>query len=781
MYNPKSLKAEEFISDEEIRETLAYADANKENVELIDQILAKAKECKGLTHREASVLLACPIPEKIQDMYDLAAEIKKEFYGNRIVLFAPLYLSNYCVNGCVYCPYHKKNQHIARKKLTQEEIVKEVTALQDMGHKRLAIEAGEDPINNPIEYILECIQTIYSIKHKNGAIRRVNVNIAATTVENYRKLKDAGIGTYILFQETYHKESYETLHPTGPKHNYAYHTEAMDRAMEGGIDDVGLGVLFGLELYRYEFAGLLMHAEHLEAVHGVGPHTISVPRIKHADDIDPSAFDNSISDEIFAKICALIRIAVPYTGMIISTRESKAVREKVLPLGVSQISGATFVTMVAGDAAITLFGLPITKATYSYSVIPVILMVWITHYIEILVDKITPKMVKLILNPTLVILISAPIALIVVGPIGTIIGNGLAVAINFLSVKLGFIIVGILAATFPFIVMTGMHHALTPIGLNAIATGGTDTLIFVSQVCSNLAQSGASLAVAVRSKDSNMKQLASAAGVSALMGITEPALYGVTLKLKRPVVAASIAAGIGGIVGGLLQVSLYIAQNCIMAIPAFIGEKGLSNLIYGIIMIVVSFVAAFVLTLIFGFEDVKAETEDEVQNTDTEKQPAQQNAPLVDKIELCAPVAGTVKALSDVPDKTFADKVLGDGAAIVPSEGKVYAPADGTVANIMDSKHGIMFVTESGAEILIHIGLDTVNLNGKYFKSHVSEGDKVKKGKLLVEFDMDAIKKEGYDLITPVVVTNISDYIKAVCMEKEDAAVNAGDKFLTIV
>ena len=433
----------------------------------------------------------------------------------------------------------------------------------------------------------------------------------------------------------------------------------------------------------------------------------------------------------------------------------------------------TFVTMVAGDAAITLFGLPITKATYSYSVIPVILMVWITHYIEILVDKITPKMVKLILNPTLVILISAPIALIVVGPIGTIIGNGLAVAINFLSVKLGFIIVGILAATFPFIVMTGMHHALTPIGLNAIATGGTDTLIFVSQVCSNLAQSGASLAVAVRSKDSNMKQLASAAGVSALMGITEPALYGVTLKLKRPVVAASIAAGIGGIVGGLLQVSLYIAQNCIMAIPAFIGEKGLSNLIYGIIMIVVSFVAAFVLTLIFGFEDVKAETEDEVQNTDTEKQPAQQSVPLVDKIELCAPVAGTVKALSDVPDKTFADKVLGDGAAIVPSEGKVYAPADGTVANIMDSKHGIMFVTESGAEILIHIGLDTVNLNGKYFKSHVSDGDKVKKGKLLVEFDMDAIKKEGYDLITPVVVTNISDYIKAVCMEKEDAAVKA--------
>ncbi len=341
MYDPKSLNAEEFISDEEIRATLAYADENRENFPLIDEILEKASLGKGLNHREASVLLACSDPTRTEKMYQMAKKIKEEYYGNRIVLFAPLYLSNYCVNGCVYCPYHQKNKHIARKKLTQEEIVREVTALQDMGHKRLAIEAGEDPVNNPIEYILECIHTIYSIKHKNGAIRRVNVNIAATTVENYRKLKEAEIGTYILFQETYHRESYEQLHPTGPKHNYAYHTEAMDRAMEGGIDDVGLGVLFGLELYRYEFAGLLMHAEHLEAVHGVGPHTISVPRIKKADDIDPSAFDNSISDETFAKICALIRLAVPYTGMIISTRENQAVREKVLPLGVSQISGGS--------------------------------------------------------------------------------------------------------------------------------------------------------------------------------------------------------------------------------------------------------------------------------------------------------------------------------------------------------------------------------------------------------------------------------------------------------
>lgn len=348
-YDPKSRKAEEFINHEEILATLAYADEHKNDMELINSILEKAEpretenglHCVGLTHREASVLLACEDEGVIKRIEDLAERIKVRFYGKRIVMFAPLYLSNYCVNGCVYCPYHGKNKTIPRRKLTQEEIKAEVIALQDMGHKRLAIEAGEDPKNNPLEYILESIKTIYSIKHKNGAIRRVNVNIAATTVENYRRLKDAGIGTYILFQETYHKESYLKLHPTGPKHDYAYHTEAHDRAMEGGIDDVGLGVLFGLELYRYELCGLLMHAEHLEAAFGVGPHTISVPRLKRASDIDPTQFDNGISDEIFAKICAIIRIAVPYTGMIVSTRESQQVRERVIRLGVSQISGAS--------------------------------------------------------------------------------------------------------------------------------------------------------------------------------------------------------------------------------------------------------------------------------------------------------------------------------------------------------------------------------------------------------------------------------------------------------
>ncbi len=349
MYDPRSLKAQEFISHEEILATLAYARKNKENEELLQQIIDKARERRGLSHREAAVLLACEMEEKNQQIYALAEQIKKDFYGNRIVMFAPLYLSNYCINSCVYCPYHIKNRHIARKKLTQEEIRREVIALQDMGHKRLALELGEDPVHNPIEYVLESMKTIYSIHHKNGDIRRVNVNIAATTVENYRRLKEAGIGTYILFQETYHKESYERLHPAGPKHDYTYHTEAMDRAMEGGIDDVGLGVLFGLELYEYEFVGLLMHAEHLEAVHGVGPHTISVPRIRHADDIDADAFDNGIDDDTFAKIVACIRIAVPYTGMIVSTRENPKCRERLLHLGVSQISGGSR-TSVGGYA-----------------------------------------------------------------------------------------------------------------------------------------------------------------------------------------------------------------------------------------------------------------------------------------------------------------------------------------------------------------------------------------------------------------------------------------------
>lgn len=349
MYDVTSKKAEDFINDEEIRETLAYAEKNKNNFSLIDEILEKARTYKGLSHREAMVLLECDEPSYVEKMRSLAQEIKQRNYGNRIVMFAPLYLSNYCVNGCVYCPYHHKNKHIPRIKLSQEDIVREVTALQDMGHKRLALETGEDPVNCPIEYVLESIRTIYSIKHKNGAIRRINVNIAATTVENYRKLKEAGIGTYILFQETYNKEAYEQLHPTGPKSNYAYHTEAMDRAMEGGIDDVGCGVLFGLNMYKYDFVGILMHAEHLEAVYHCGPHTISVPRIRPADDIDPTEYENAISDEIFQKIVMVLRIAVPYTGMIISTRESRKTREKVLSLGVSQISGGSR-TSVGGYA-----------------------------------------------------------------------------------------------------------------------------------------------------------------------------------------------------------------------------------------------------------------------------------------------------------------------------------------------------------------------------------------------------------------------------------------------
>lgn len=341
MYNPQSSRAADFIDHQEVLDSLAYAAAHHDDVAVIDAILEKARLRRGLSHREAAVLLDCTLPDKVRAIESLAEQIKKDFYGNRIVIFAPLYLSNYCVNGCLYCPYHLKNTQIFRKKLTQDDIRREVMALQDMGHKRLALEAGEHPAMNPIEYILESIGTIYSIRHKNGAIRRVNVNIAATTVENYRLLKEAGIGTYILFQETYHKESYERLHPTGPKHDYAYHTEAMDRAMQGGIDDVGLGVLFGLERYRYEMTAMLMHAEHLEAAFGVGPHTISVPRIKRASDIDPSAFDHGIDDDTFARIVACLRLAVPYTGMIISTRESQQCRERLLHLGISQLSGGS--------------------------------------------------------------------------------------------------------------------------------------------------------------------------------------------------------------------------------------------------------------------------------------------------------------------------------------------------------------------------------------------------------------------------------------------------------
>ncbi len=345
MYKVKSNKAQEFINHEEILETLAWAQKHKSDRLLIESVLEKASACKGLDHREATLLLDCNIPDLNQKIKSLAKKIKEKIYGKRIVLFAPLYLSNYCINGCVYCPYHSKNKHIQRKKLTQKEVI----ALQDMGHKRLALESGEHPLINPLDYILESIETIYSIKHKNGSIRRVNVNIAACEIDDYRKLKAAGIGTYILFQETYNKEAYEKLHPYGPKSNYDYHTEAMDRAMDGGIDDVGLGVLFGLNLYRYDFTGLLMHAEHLEQSKGVGPHTISVPRIRNANTINTSSFSNAIDDEIFEKIVAVIRIAVPYTGMIISTRESKVSREKVLALGVSQLSGGSK-TSVGGYA-----------------------------------------------------------------------------------------------------------------------------------------------------------------------------------------------------------------------------------------------------------------------------------------------------------------------------------------------------------------------------------------------------------------------------------------------
>lgn len=438
-----------------------------------------------------------------------------------------------------------------------------------------------------------------------------------------------------------------------------------------------------------------------------------------------------------------------------------------------------FVKLVEGKGLITFIGLPVPKVSYSYSVIPIILMVWIMSYIEKLVDRITPKMTKIILNPTLVILICAPLALILVGPAGDIAGNGLAVAINFLSQKLGFVVLALLAAAFPFIVMTGMHHALTPIGLSAIATGGSDTLIFVSQICANIAQSGATFAVAVKTKNKSMKQLSAASGISALMGITEPALYGVTMKLKRPIFAAAIAAGIGGVVGGILQVSLYIPQNSIMSIPCFIGKKGMGNLVYGIIMIAVTFVSSFIITYVIGFEDIKEQEAEELEESKLEVQ--KEVKPLVEKIEVFAPIKGEVVALENVPDKVFADKSLGAGIAVIPDEGKVYSPVDGKVTMIMDSKHGIAIEAEEGLQLLIHIGLETVKLNGKYFKAHVQNGDLVKKGDLLIEFDKEKIEAEGYNLITPILVVNIKDYIKSVPMVKEREVVQVNDKLLTVV
>ncbi len=349
-YDVMSDKSACFMSPLKIREILDYAREYRNDGLMAEEILAAAAEMKGLTPKQAAVLLLNDSREITERIFALAEKVKNAYYGNRIVLFAPLYLSNYCINSCVYCPYHSQNRHIPRKKMTQEEIRAEVIALQDMGHKRLALEAGEDPVHNPLDYILESIDTIYGIHHNAGSIRRVNVNIAATTVENYRRLHDANIGTYILFQETYHKEEYERLHPRGPKADYAYHTEAMDRAMQGGIEDVGLGVLFGLHNYAFEFAGLLLHAEHLEKAYGAGPHTISVPRLRPADGIDTADFKNALPDNLFLKIIALLRLTVPYTGLIISTREPQEIREAALHLGISQISGGSK-TSVGGYAA----------------------------------------------------------------------------------------------------------------------------------------------------------------------------------------------------------------------------------------------------------------------------------------------------------------------------------------------------------------------------------------------------------------------------------------------
>jgi 2-iminoacetate synthase len=353
-YDPKSPDANAFISHEEILESLAQAGPEASDPARVRALLDKAATFKGLTHREAAVLLEVTDPAILGEIFTLARKVKEHIYGRRIVMFAPLYLSDFCVNRCSYCGYNHDNA-IPRHRLSMTELVEEVKVLESMGNKRLALEAGEDPVNCPLDYIIECIQTIYDQKFENGSIRRVNVNIAATTVDDYRRLKDAGIGTYILFQETYHKPTYLKVHHGGPKRNYEYHTEAHDRAMTGGVDDVGLGVLYGLYDWKYDTLGVLMHSEHLEAAMGVGPHTLSVPRIRAAVGMNAKDYPYLVSDDDFKKIVAVLRLAVPYTGMLLSTREPEGYRDQVIALGISQVSAGSC-TGVGGYAHLNKLG-----------------------------------------------------------------------------------------------------------------------------------------------------------------------------------------------------------------------------------------------------------------------------------------------------------------------------------------------------------------------------------------------------------------------------------------
>lgn len=328
----------DFIKDDEINSLIAKGKELVSDKELVREIIEKSKSAEGLTPEETAVLLNLEDKELIEEMFKAARQVKEKLYGKRLVVFAPLYVSNYCVNNCTYCGYKHCNDELKRKKLNKEQLIEEVKVLESLGHKRIALEAGEDPVNAPLDYILDCIKSIYSIKFDNGSIRRINVNIAATTVEDYKRLKDAEIGTYILFQETYHKPTYERLHVSGPKHNYNYHTTAMHRAREAGIDDIGMGVLYGLYDYKYETLSMLMHAMDLEETTGVGPHTLSVPRIRPAENVSLENYPYLVDDEDFKKIVAILRLAVPYAGLILSTREEPGLRDEIIALGVSQVS-----------------------------------------------------------------------------------------------------------------------------------------------------------------------------------------------------------------------------------------------------------------------------------------------------------------------------------------------------------------------------------------------------------------------------------------------------------
>lgn len=433
-----------------------------------------------------------------------------------------------------------------------------------------------------------------------------------------------------------------------------------------------------------------------------------------------------------------------------------------------------FMQLVSSGKAISFAGIPVVSATYTYSVIPVIMIVWVMSYIEKFVDKITPSFTKSFLKPMLILLISVPIALIVVGPLGAIFGKGLSSVTYMLHGKAGWIVIALLSAFMPFIVMTGMHWAFVPVVLTNLAHPGYDELLLVGMLASNLAQGSSSMAVAFKTKNKDLKQVASASGISALLaGVTEPAMYGVTLRLKKPMIACVIAGGVAGIYSGITTLKAYVyATPAIVALPQFISKDGGANFRNALITGAISIVVAFVATLIIGFDDPVDE------NSNNKKDTINTNSNEM-RSTILAPIEGKAVSLKEVNDPTFSEEIMGKGAAIVPSKGRVVSPVNGTVSALFKTKHAIGITSDDGTEVLIHIGLETVKLEGKYFKAYVKKDDKVKAGDLLIEFDMDSIKKAGYEIITPVIVANTNDYTDILSNINKD--VKEKDKLIKII